>query len=549
MRALRLTAALTACGALLALAGCAPEPVAGWNPPPAHTVAGVALAPADADPLTAGTSTADSAAAEATGGAAGAAAAAAGTADSADTAAHDSGALGLVERRLRNDAAALAARYVEIPGVPAFNTAVAQLVWAAIQATGAPYTPQVFGVEAGLADRGCVAGSTTWPAAEVLSRPETGPPGGTGTAITCEVTGAFGQTLLVVFRTVTGGPAQVTGDVLRSFVVHLGTGAVTEGVPEWSPEAPTALWTSAVELLRQQAGALSTAPLAAPDATQLALAQQALAAAVHLPGGGLQVTLPTGLSSPELEGLGAGPTTEPTRLVVDAALAEAWASTERQALLAEAGQPFAGVAPGAGRMAVDCALLPCVALTYDDGPSPYTAQLLDTLAAQHAAATFYMIGGIAVGNPELVARVVAEGHELGSHTMNHKTLTKIPPAEARAQVRDAAVVLGQLSGQQVTTYRPPYGEINAEAQAAIGMPAVLWSIDTNDWRKPGVDALYERTVPPAQPGSIVLFHDTHADTVNAAGAIITGLQQRGFEAVTVTELFGGAVPNAIVRRA
>lgn len=531
-------AALSLAGALavaVGLSACAPEPVAGWQPPAGpespHT-AGVSLAMGGGDPL----GDVDATAATET------------IAPSDAARSVDTENLGLAPYRLRSDALGLAARFVYVPGVPAFNELVDRQIWAAIGASGRAYSPEVHPVEAGLADRGCVAGSAVWPAAEVLNRPETGPAGGAGTAITCEVTGAFGHTLVVALRTVTGSAAGVTSDVMQTVYIDVSTGVVTEGVREWRDEAPALLWTAAGELLRQQAGALSAAELAAPDDGQLALAADALASATHSEGGGLHVTLPAGLTSPELEGLGVGPTARPVELLVAAATAEGWASDQRRALLASAGQPFVGVPAAAGRMPVDCALLPCVALTYDDGPTPFTPELLDILAAHHAGATFYMIGGIAAGYPETVARVVAEGHEIGSHTMNHKTLTKIPPAEARAQVHDAAALLQQLSGWPVATYRPPYGEIDAPTQAAVGVPAVLWTIDTKDWQKPGQAALFERAVPPALPGNIILFHDTHADSVNAAGDIITGLQNRGFELVTVTELFGGAVPNAIVRR-
>ncbi len=522
-------------GLALALSSCAAEPVAGWLPPTASesaVTAGVALAQAGADPLMGDDTAAVTESLALVG----------------DARSFDAAELGLAPHRLRSDALGLAARFVYVPGVPAFNAHVDRLVWAAIGASGQSYVPEVHPVEAGLADRGCVAGSAAWPAAEVLSRPETGPVGGTGTAITCEVTGAFGTTLVLALRTVTGSAAAITSDALQTLYIDVRTGAMTEGVQEWREEAPAELWAAAGELLRRQAGALSTAPLAAPDATQLALAAEALASAAHPAGGGLLVTLPAGLTSPELEGIGAGPTPDQTVLQVDAAIADGWASDQRRALLASVGQPFAGVPAGGARLPVDCALLPCVALTYDDGPSGFTPELLDTLAAHHAAATFYMIGGIAAGNTDIVARVADEGHEVGSHTMNHQTLTKIPAADARAQVHDAAALLRQLSGQLVATYRPPYGAINADAQAAIDMPSVLWSIDTNDWQRPGQSALYERAVLPAQPGHIILFHDTHADTVNAASDIITGLRNRGFELVTVTELFGGAVPNAIVRR-
>lgn len=532
-RAVRLLALGAA--VLVGVVGCAPEPLAGWVPPQAAGAGGVALAAeAAAGP-------------EAPGGAA-----AGDTADPLAVAqpsgiAPDAAALGLVGGRLRNDALPLAARYVQLPGVPAFNERVDRLLWEAIGATGQPYVPQVHPVEAGLAERGCVAGSASWAAAEVLTRPETAPAGGAGTAITCEVAGAFGNVLIITMRTVIGSPEAVNADTSLTLTVDVSTGAVTEGVQEWSDAAPAELWRATVGLLRQQAGGLSTAELAEPDAGQLQLAVAALAQATHSAGGGLLVTMPAGVAAPELQGLGIEATTEPLALTVNAATALTWASEQRRALLAAADQPFAGLPAAPSSAPVDCALVPCIALTYDDGPSAFTPELLDTLASRHANATFYMIGGYAEGSRDLVARAAAEGNEIGSHTMNHKTLTKIPIEEARAQVRDAAAALAAASGQSVATYRPPYGEINAAAQAAIDMPAVLWSIDTNDWRKPGQQALYERTVPPARPGQIVLFHDTHADTVQAAGAIIDGLRNRGFEPVTVSELFGGAVPNRVVR--
>ncbi len=79
------------------------------------------------------------------------------------------------------------------------------------------------------------------------------------------------------------------------------------------------------------------------------------------------------------------------------------------------------------------------------------------------------------------------------------------------------------------------------------MPAILWNVDTNDWREPGQAALVERSAGSAGPGDIILFHDTHSDTVEAAGAVVRGLRDRGLELVTVTQLFGGQVPGGKVR--
>lgn len=525
------------------MAACAQSPVAGWQPPAAPEVEGVRLLagteagadaepgsgdPADGvDPDRVGPAPVDGA-----------------PADDApvDGASVDTAALGLVGGRLRNDALPFAARFVYIPGVPAFNAWMDETLWAAIAVTGQPYGPQAHPVGSGLGDRGCVPGSTDWTAAEVLTRPETAPAGGTGTAVTCEVTEAFGHTIAVVLRVVTGAPESIAGDALHRMVVDVESGTVSEAPDRWSDDAALELWQRAVELLRRQAGGLSTAPLAEPDDGQLQLAGQALGSAQRAGDGSFVAELPPGLTSPELEGLGLPPTEQPIRLEIAPETADGWMSEQYRALVAEAGTPFVGLAAEPTSVPIDCDLLPCVALTYDDGPSQFTPELLDTLESRQASVTFYMVGGYAQGNPDPVRRAAAEGHELGSHTMNHPDLTTLPLADARAQVVGAADVLRQITGQPVATFRPPYGAVNAAIIDTVGMPAVLWSVDTNDWRKPGPDALFERAVGGVSPGGIVLFHDTHADTVNAAGDIIDGLRDRGFEPVTVTELFGGDVP-------
>lgn len=550
-RSSRLTALAATVALLAPLAACAQKPAANWQPPAAAPVPGVAFAslaggPESAPEPPAGSDTAG-------GDTAGEVA---GRDPEAQTALFDTAALGLVGGRLRNDALPLAARFVYVPGVPEFNAHMNAWLWSAIEATGVGYAPQVHGVEAGLGDRGCVPGSVSWPAADVLTRPETGPVGGAGTAVTCEVTAAHGTVLTVALRTVTGSADAVTGDTVQRLMIDVTQGTVADLGERWNAEAAPALWTRAIELLRQRAGGLSSAPIAAPDDAQLALARQALDQAV-LVGAGALVTLPAGVSSPELVGLGAGATSEPLELTVDAATTRAWSSAAQLALLdgmaggggdagAAGAAPFGGVTAAATTVPIDCALIPCVALTYDDGPTGYTPELLDTLWALQASATFYMVGGHAQGNPDIVARAANEGHELGSHTFNHRDLTTLSLADARTQVVSAADVLRQISGQPVATFRPPYGAINQAVIDAVGMPAVLWSVDTNDWRRPGVDALFDRAVNGAAPGGIVLFHDTHDETVAAAGDIIVGLRNRGFEPVTVTELFGGAVPQGRV---
>lgn len=457
-------------------------------------------------------------------------------------------ALGLVAGRIRNDTVSLAARFLYIPGVPQFNERINAMLRREIAATGKSYTPEVHATEAGLEDRGCIAGSASWDAADVLTRAETGPDGGVGTAITCEVTAAHGSTLAVVLRTVVGNAESIGRDESTMLVVDVEHGTVEEAAGRWSEEAPAELWLDAAEALRRRLGGLSAAPIAPPDAAQRELAARALDAAVNVSGGdgAIDVTMPVGFTAPELEGLGFDPEHSEVPLVfrVDADTAHAWASATQRAVAEGAGVPFVGLP--ARRVPIDCGLIPCVALTYDDGPSGYTGRLLDTLEETATRATFFMIGTSAAHSTDTVRRVRAEGHDIGSHTMSHPDLTLLTPNRMRAEVYNAAKIIEQASGRPVPFYRPPYGGVNAEVLDAVELPAILWSVDTNDWQDPGPAALLERGSEWARPGDIILFHDTHEESVDAAPAIIAALRARGFEPVTVTELFGGRVPEGRV---
>lgn len=454
--------------------------------------------------------------------------------------------LGFYEGRVRNDGASLQARFAEIPGDHPFNDLVKDRLRAAVQGTGVAFQPEAFPQDSGLADRGCVAGSYTSDAAELLADPSTGPTSGTGTAVVCEVLEAFDSVVVVGMRTVTGGPDAVSSDTATVLYGDVASGEAYDGSGLWVEGAAEQLWQSVVASLRREAGALSAAPAAAPDEAQLALASAALASARFGADGTVTVRLPAGIDAPEFAELGVEPTTEAAELVFEANSVTDWLSAQGAALPERLGTEFAGLPPWTAAHPVDCAILTCVALTYDDGPSGHTNQLLDTLQQLHAPATFYMLGGAAAGAPETVQRAAAEGHELGSHTMTHPELTLVSPGKAAQEVNDAANLLTELTGQSIATYRPPYGAVNAAVMAAVDRPAILWRIDTNDWQRPGVDELIRRSVDPATPGAIILYHDTHLDSVTAAPTIIEGLTNRGFTMVTVSQLFDGNVPGGRV---
>lgn len=196
-----------------------------------------------------------------------------------------------------------------------------------------------------------------------------------------------------------------------------------------------------------------------------------------------------------------------------------------------------------------------VALTFDDGPhASLTPKVLDILARHNAKATFFVLGDRASRNPSILARAVAQGSEIGSHTWNHVNLSRSSLATVKSELDRTAAAIQSATGRAPRIMRPPYGACNSTVLSYIyeqyGTPAILWDVDTNDWRKPGVQTVINRAVQGARPGSIILLHDIHSSSVAAVEGIVTGLQARGFTLVTVSELIrmgraaAGVSPNA-----
>lgn len=188
---------------------------------------------------------------------------------------------------------------------------------------------------------------------------------------------------------------------------------------------------------------------------------------------------------------------------------------------------------------VDCATTKCVALTYDDGPSDHTAQLLDTLEEKAVPATFFILGQNIAGREDILKRVADEGHEVGSHTWNHPQLTKVSHERAEREHERVNSEIEKVTGEKPTVFRPPYGDF-ARGIPDGGLPAIIWSVDSNDWRhQDDPQATVDAATADVRPGDIILMHDKHAGTVDAAPEIIDRLQADGFTLVTVSELFGG----------
>lgn len=467
-------------------------------------------------------------------------------------------AASLTAQRIRNDAVGVQARWSQLPGrgavVDRFNDAVEAIVRDAVAAqsatAGVAYRPAAHPEGAGLEDRTCVAGSTTRTAAEILADPALGPDGGSGTAVVCDVVVAAGSIFAQRMRVVSGTADAVAADRIDLLYVDTATGEVSPASGLWQDDALDALGADIVDALRRDAGALSLATATFEGDEQREVLRTALATTVPGPDGGLAFTIPAGFRAPELASLGAAETSEPLTVAVPADRAAALVTPLGSAVLAAVGQPYAGPpAVPAGFDRLDCALVPCVALTYDDGPTVHTPRLLDELAELRASATLYVLGQYAAGAPDTVRRAAAEGHEIGNHTWNHPSLPSLTAEQVRDQLGRTTTLLRSLSGQPVATFRPPYGEFTAEVLTAAGEPAMIWTVDTRDWAGPAESEIIARSVEGATVGGIILLHDTQERSVSATPAIVSGLRDRGFSTATITQLFDGDLPASGAWRA
>jgi peptidoglycan-N-acetylglucosamine deacetylase len=195
-----------------------------------------------------------------------------------------------------------------------------------------------------------------------------------------------------------------------------------------------------------------------------------------------------------------------------------------------------------------------VALTFDDGPDPeFTPAVLDVLAQYGVKATFFMIGSRVERDPELVRRLVAEGHEIGNHSFSHPDFGRIADRNANLEIRATNLLLASVTGRSTLLFRPPFRAddtpqsqedlLGIEAAMRNGMTTVASTIDPRDWERPGSTAIVERVLgqATADGSGVVLLHDGGGDrsqTVQALRSILPGLRDRGFTFVQVHDLFG-----------
>ena len=181
---------------------------------------------------------------------------------------------------------------------------------------------------------------------------------------------------------------------------------------------------------------------------------------------------------------------------------------------------------------------PMIALTYDDGPYRKVDEILYEVFNRYGArATFYSVGN-RMSREELysIQEGIELGMEFGSHTEEHVSLSKQDVDEARWAIMETVEYVHDKLHYEMKTYRPPYGNRNYELESVIGMPAVLWTVDSRDWSNRNEDITYGKVMNNVHDGDIVLMHSLYMSTARATERLVPDLIDAGYQLVTVTEL-------------
>ena len=180
---------------------------------------------------------------------------------------------------------------------------------------------------------------------------------------------------------------------------------------------------------------------------------------------------------------------------------------------------------------------PMLALTFDDGPGEYTDELLDCLEENNAHATFFMLGQNVSAYPDAPKRMLELGCEIGSHSWDHTQLTTIDIDSVAKQFTDTDNALIDACGQAASVARAPYGDGNTDIYNTVAKPFFMWSLDTEDWKLLDADGDYNAVMNgDLTDGSIILMHDIHEPSVQAALRLIPDLIAQGYKLVTVSEM-------------
>ncbi len=180
---------------------------------------------------------------------------------------------------------------------------------------------------------------------------------------------------------------------------------------------------------------------------------------------------------------------------------------------------------------------PIVALTFDDGPSPYTQRIVDTLAKYNSKATFFVMGYRLEEYGENALYAFNHGMEIGNHSYSHKQLVGLNQNSINQQMDDTNKMIKDLTGKEPKLYRPPYGRLNQVILDKIHMAAILWNVDSQDGKAYDAQEIVDNVMEDVKDGSIILLHDIYEKTADALDILLPKLIEEGYQVTNVSQMF------------
>lgn len=180
---------------------------------------------------------------------------------------------------------------------------------------------------------------------------------------------------------------------------------------------------------------------------------------------------------------------------------------------------------------------PMVALTFDDGPyDRVTNRIVKVLAKHDSRATFFVVGNRVERYADTMKNAYNKGNQIATHTFDHGDLSKMKKKQIHRELKRAFRVMKKINGENPTMLRPPYGNVNDKMRQTIRIPMIYWNVDTEDWASRNKDKILSRCKS-IKDGDIVLMHDLYPSTAAAVEKLVPKLRKKGFQLVTVEELF------------
>lgn len=179
---------------------------------------------------------------------------------------------------------------------------------------------------------------------------------------------------------------------------------------------------------------------------------------------------------------------------------------------------------------------PMIAITYDDGPSKYTQEIIDLLKENNSAATFFVLGSQVEKYKDTVIQMIDSKNQVGNHSYDHKRLSALNDEELYNQINNTDNLIYEIALYKTSIMRPPYGSITEDLVDKLQKPIINWSIDTRDWESRNAEAIIEIVLENVKDGDIILMHDLYESTLEASRIVIPELISRGYQLVTISEL-------------